>query len=160
MSSGSIAASRSPIASFERVGRLVRSGHDSRLRVAIAGAGFASGMHLQAWARIRDVEVLAICDVGNLCVPGAPATPVDRLQLTGTEGVVSLDDNVAQVAGRHSRRATFDLATGYPDSYAAALEHFVQSLRTGERFETDVRGNLQTLALVEQSYEKSLSVHR
>jgi D-apiose dehydrogenase len=33
-----------------------------RLRVAMAGAGFASALHLAGWARLRDAEVVAICD--------------------------------------------------------------------------------------------------
>jgi len=32
------------------------------LRVAIAGAGFASGLHLAGWKRVPNVEVVAICD--------------------------------------------------------------------------------------------------
>jgi predicted dehydrogenase len=34
----------------------------SKLRVAIAGAGFASGLHLAGWKRLAGVEVLGICD--------------------------------------------------------------------------------------------------
>jgi predicted dehydrogenase len=34
----------------------------AKLRVAIAGAGFASGLHLQGWRRLVDVDVVAICD--------------------------------------------------------------------------------------------------
>ncbi len=33
-----------------------------KLRVAIAGAGFASGLHLPGWKRLADAEVVAICD--------------------------------------------------------------------------------------------------
>lgn len=32
------------------------------LRVAIAGAGFASGLHLPGWKRVPNAEVVAICD--------------------------------------------------------------------------------------------------
>ena len=32
------------------------------LRVAIAGAGFASGLHLAGWKRVPNAEVVAICD--------------------------------------------------------------------------------------------------
>jgi predicted dehydrogenase len=92
---------------------------------------------------------------GNLRVPGAPANSVDRLQLTGTDGVLSLENNLAQITGPSSRSATFDLVTGYGDSYAAAIAHFADSLRAGTPFETDVRDNLHTLALVEQSYAKA-----
>ena len=33
-----------------------------RLRVAMAGAGFASGLHLAGWKRVTNAEVIAICD--------------------------------------------------------------------------------------------------
>ena len=34
----------------------------STLRVAVAGAGFASGLHLAGWRRLPHVDVVAICD--------------------------------------------------------------------------------------------------
>ena len=34
----------------------------SKLRVAMAGAGFASGLHLAGWKRVPNAEVVAICD--------------------------------------------------------------------------------------------------
>lgn len=34
----------------------------AKLRVAMAGAGFASGLHLAGWKRIANAEVVAICD--------------------------------------------------------------------------------------------------
>ena len=33
-----------------------------RLRIAMAGAGFASGLHLAGWKRLDNAEVVAICD--------------------------------------------------------------------------------------------------
>ncbi len=33
-----------------------------KLRVAMAGAGFASGLHLAGWKRVTNAEVVAICD--------------------------------------------------------------------------------------------------
>jgi len=33
-----------------------------KLRVAVAGAGFASGLHLSGWKRLQNAEVVAICD--------------------------------------------------------------------------------------------------
>ena len=33
-----------------------------KLRIAMAGAGFASGLHLAGWKRLDNVEVVAICD--------------------------------------------------------------------------------------------------
>jgi predicted dehydrogenase len=97
---------------------------------------------------------------GNFSVPGAPPVPIDRVEITGTEGVLTLDGDTVRVAGRHSRAETFDLAAGYADSYAAAIAHFASALASGAPFETDVRDNLETLALVEQSYAKALPLGR
>lgn len=33
-----------------------------KLRVAVAGAGFAAGLHLWGWRRLPEVEIVAICD--------------------------------------------------------------------------------------------------
>ena len=112
------------------------SGEDAAL-IVLEGLGF--------WATLE----------GNFCVPGAPPMSVDRLELTGTQGVLSLDGNTAQITGRNPRCTKFDLVTGYGDSYAAAIAHFADSLRARTPFETDLRDNLQTLALVEQSYAKA-----
>jgi predicted dehydrogenase len=38
------------------------AGGSVRLRVAVAGAGFASGLHLAGWRRLAHVDVVAICD--------------------------------------------------------------------------------------------------
>ena len=35
---------------------------NARLRIAMAGAGFASGLHLAGWKRLDNAEVVAICD--------------------------------------------------------------------------------------------------
>ncbi len=95
---------------------------------------------------------------GNFSVPGAPAAPIDRLDIAGSEGMLSLDGNVARVTGRNAQAATFDLLAGYADSYAAAIEHFASAVQTGAPFETDVRDNLLTLALVEQSYDSAVAL--
>ena len=38
---------------------------NSTLRVAMAGAGFASELHLAGWKRVPNAEVVAICDPGE-----------------------------------------------------------------------------------------------
>lgn len=92
---------------------------------------------------------------GDFSVRGAPPTPVDELEITGTDGVASFKGNVARVTGAHERSQTFDLAAGYADSYATAIAHFVDALSTGRPFQTDVRDNLSTLALVEAAYGRA-----
>jgi D-apiose dehydrogenase len=88
----------------------------------------------------------------SLVVPGAPPTPSDRFELIGTQGTVLLDGNVLRLNGRRSESITFDLATGYGDSYAAAIAHFAAALTTDAPFETGPADNVQTLALVEEAY--------
>ena len=38
---------------------------ERKLRIAMAGAGFASGLHLAGWKRLDNAEVVAICDPGE-----------------------------------------------------------------------------------------------
>jgi len=92
---------------------------------------------------------------GDFSVRGAPPTPADELEIVGTDGIMSFKGNVARVTGAHERSQTFDLDAGYADSYAATIAHFANALVTGRPFETDVRDNLSTLALVEAAYEKA-----
>lgn len=89
-----------------------------RLRFAMAGAGFASELHLAGCKRVPNAEVIALCD------PNA--------------------EKAAAI--------TLDLATGYGDSYAAAIARFASALSSGAAFETSPDDNLQTLALVEGAY--------
>jgi predicted dehydrogenase len=88
----------------------------------------------------------------------APPGTSDRLEIVGTAGVLSLEQNLVRVRGAQARTATFDLETGYADSYAAAIAHFADALLAGTPFETDVRDNLHTLALVEAAYAKAALV--
>lgn len=92
---------------------------------------------------------------GDFSVRGAPPTPVDELEIAGTDGVASFKGTVARVTGAHERSETFDLDAGYADSYAAAIAHFADALTMDRPFETDVRDNLSTLALVEAAYERA-----
>ena len=41
-----------------------------RLRVAMAGAGFASGLHLPGWKRLPNVELVGICDPDQVRATG------------------------------------------------------------------------------------------
>ena len=88
----------------------------------------------------------------SLVVPGAPPTPSDRLEITGTEGSVLFEGNMLRLQGARNESITLDLASGYGDSYAAAIAHFAAALASNAPFETDPDDNLQTLALVEDAY--------
>lgn len=88
----------------------------------------------------------------SLVVLGTPPTPTDRLEMVGTKGTVLLEGNILRLQGHRDESITLDLATGYGDSYAAAIAHFAAALATDTPFETGPEDNLQTLALVEDAY--------
>jgi predicted dehydrogenase len=96
---------------------------------------------------------------GNCSVPGASPTVSDRLEITGSRGSIVFEGNTATLSGAHERSRSFDLVAGYPDSYAAAIAHFAESLASGAAFETDVADNLHTLALVEHAYALAKPIH-
>lgn len=95
---------------------------------------------------------------GNFVAPGAPPTPSDRFELTGTRGVALFDGDTVRLRGDREESIALDLATGYGDSYAAAIAHFAAALTSGAAFETDVQDNLHTLALVEEAYAVARSL--
>jgi predicted dehydrogenase len=96
---------------------------------------------------------------GSYVCPDAPPTPADRLEIVGTRGVAVFEGSVVRLRGARSEAIEVDLVEGYGDSYAASIAHFVESLRTGDAFETDIDDNLQTLALVEQAYALAQPLH-
>jgi predicted dehydrogenase len=96
---------------------------------------------------------------GNASVPGFAPTVADRLEITGSEGTIKFETSELVLTGAQHLRETFDLVAGYADSYAAALQHFADCLVSGAPFETDVRDNLHTLALVEEAYARAKTLH-
>lgn len=90
--------------------------------------------------------------LANLAVHGQPPGLVDRLTLIGTRGTVTLEGDSLRCFGPEAGEATYDLPTCYSQSYAGAIAHFVDCLRTGAPFETGAADNLRTLALVEAAY--------
>ncbi|MCL4747985.1 MAG: gfo/Idh/MocA family oxidoreductase, partial [Burkholderiaceae bacterium] len=95
----------------------------------------------------------------SLVVPGAPAQPVDAFELLGTHGAATLEGRVLRLAGRREERIELDLDDAYRASYAGAIGHFTDCLRTGATFETDPQDNLRTLALVEEAYAARVPKH-
>lgn len=95
----------------------------------------------------------AIVD-GSLTAAGAPSKAADAFELLGTRGAATLEGNLLRLAGRRNERLEIDLDAAYGASYAGAIAHFVGCLRKGIEFETAPGDNLQTLALVEQAYDR------
>lgn len=54
---------------------------------------------------------------------------------------------------RQTLHSVLELEDAYPRSYAATIRHFVEALRHGTPFETDIEDNLRTLSAVIAAYE-------
>lgn len=120
-------------ARLDRVSPLVR-GEDVAL-VTLAGAG---GMTV-------------LLD-GHLSARGAPALPVDRLELLGEDGTLLFDGDELALSGSDAPPRRFDLAANYQACFSRAIADFVHGLRTGTAFQTDRLDNLETLRLMESCY--------
>jgi D-apiose dehydrogenase len=90
--------------------------------------------------------------LANLAAHGQPPALVDRLTLIGTLGTIVLEGNTLRCMGAAPAERNYDLSSGYLQSYAAAIAHFVDCLESGAPFETTAGDNLRTLELVELAY--------
>jgi D-apiose dehydrogenase len=92
---------------------------------------------------------------GNMTAPGLPSEIVDRLELIGTHGRITLCGNRLELSGVQSEAIEYDLAAAYQESFDRAIQHFTNCLIMGTEFETNAFDNLETLRLVEASYDAS-----
>jgi len=86
---------------------------------------------------------------------GHPAAQVDRLEILGDKGAISLDGARLACSGASPGEQVYDLATEYQGSYNRTIAHFVKSLRDNTPFETAPQDSLETLRLVEDCYRLS-----
>lgn len=86
---------------------------------------------------------------------GHPAAQVDRLEILGDKGAISLDGARLACAGALPGEQVYDLAVEYQGSYNRTIAHFVKCLRDNTPFETAPQDNLETLRLVEDCYRLS-----
>lgn len=93
-----------------------------------------------------------VCLFANLAAHGEHPVLSDRLLLVGERGTIRLAGSRLTCEGEQPAQLEYDLATTYLQSYAAAIGHFVQALRSGAAFETSPEDNLSTLRLVEDIY--------
>jgi hypothetical protein len=64
-----------------------------------------------------------------------------------------INQNERQKAiGDEEKSISFNLEEAYQKSYDNAIAHFIDSLESGEPFETDRLDNLETLQLVSEAY--------
>ncbi|MDQ8727135.1 Gfo/Idh/MocA family oxidoreductase [Bradyrhizobium sp. LHD-71] len=89
---------------------------------------------------------------GNLTIPGAQAGSSDDVVLVFERGTARFSSNRLELRGVMPETASFAFAESYQASFDATIAHFVETLRSGAPFETDVTDNLKTLRLVEEAY--------
>jgi predicted dehydrogenase len=94
----------------------------------------------------------AVSVFASFAAHGHPATQVDRLEILGDMGTISLDGARLACSGAAPGEQVYDLAIEYQGSYSRTIAHFVQSLRDNTPFETAPQDNLETLRLVEDCY--------
>lgn len=89
---------------------------------------------------------------GNLASAGYPPLSQDRVELIGTRARVMLDHHVLRLFGPEELTIANDYPVAFQQGFDGVARHFVECLRTGARFLTDPRDNLETLRLVEAAY--------
>ncbi len=80
------------------------------------------------------------------------AQTADRLDITGSDSSVVMNDSRIELRGRYERDEPVDYAASYQHCFDAAIAHFVERLRSGEPFDTSPEDNVGTLELVEAAY--------
>ncbi|CAN7674533.1 Gfo/Idh/MocA family protein [Bosea sp. LjRoot237] len=105
-----------------------------------------------AIVQLRGEGGLAVQVFASFAAHGHPAGAVDRLEILGPKGALTLEGGELSLAGAAPRQQSFDAAAVYQGSYDATIAHFVARLADGSPFETGPEDNLQTLALVEDCY--------
>lgn len=89
---------------------------------------------------------------GNLVSVGYAPLSQDRIEVVGTRARVTLDHHVLRSTGAEEITIPYDYPVAFQQGFDGVAGHFVDCLRTGERFLTDAQDNLQTLRLVEAAY--------
>jgi predicted dehydrogenase len=97
----------------------------------------------------------AVSVFASFAAHGHPAAQVDRLEILGDKGAISLDGSRLACSGASPMEQLYDLAIEYQGSYNRTIAHFVKSLRDNTPFETAPPDNLETLRLVEDCYRLS-----
>jgi predicted dehydrogenase len=91
---------------------------------------------------------------GDLNVPEAPPRVDDRMELTGTNGVITLENMnlTLRRSGEPPRALGYDTDEAYQCAYDDAIAHFVQAILEGIPFETPPEVHLRVLRMVEEAY--------
>ncbi len=105
-----------------------------------------------ALVQLRGEGGLTVQVFASFAAHGHAAGAVDRLEILGPKGTLTLEGAELNLAGAAPRQQSFDAAAVYQGSYDATIAHFVARLADGGAFETGPEDNLRTLALVEDCY--------
>src|SRR5258708_7838485 len=97
----------------------------------------------------------AVSVFASFAAHGHPATQVDRLEILGDKGTISLVGPRLACSGASPKEQLYDLAIEYQGSYNRTIAHFVKSLRDNTPFETAPQDTLETLRLVGACYRQS-----
>lgn len=105
---------------------------------------------------LTNADGAAVSLVGDFVARGYPPQQLDRLEIVGTEGTISLVGDELRLAGRITDTHILDLDANYAASYRGAIAHFLERLTDGGPFETAPKDNLETLRIVEAAYAAGL----
>jgi predicted dehydrogenase len=112
----------------------------------------------RAFLTFETVQGAPVAVLSNLMVHGKPPGLADDLTLIGTRGTLTLQGDTVRCFGPEACEMKYDMPACYSQSYASAIAHFVECLRSGAPFETAPADNLRTLALVEAAYGGGVGV--
>jgi predicted dehydrogenase len=101
---------------------------------------------------LRTAGGAAVSLIGDFMAHGQPPVPLDRIEIYGTRGAITLHDDRLSLLGDVMHTERVDLAENYRASYRGAIGHFVERLRDGRPFETSIADNLETLRIVDAAY--------
>ena len=104
---------------------------------------------------LESASGVAVFLEGTMTAPGAPPRATDRLEIIGDLATMHVEGAKASCLGRQTAEAVFDQSTMIADSFHAAIAHFASCLESGDRFETDISDNLETLRLVDAVYSQA-----
>jgi predicted dehydrogenase len=89
---------------------------------------------------------------GALCAAGHHVRAGDRLELTGTRGSVILDNAVLKLIGSTQAEQAYDEVVARQQCFDSSIQHFIDSMQSGQPFWTSGKDQLETLRLVEDAY--------
>ena len=89
---------------------------------------------------------------GSMAAPGYPVRGSDEFDIIGDRASARVRGAELELLGDPSRQMTYDPDQSYQGCFDGAIQHFVDSLITGNPFKSDAFDNLETLRLVEHAY--------